>query len=353
MEIPRPKKSPEKAGRRPTLKDVALQAGGLHPSTVSVALRNFPGVSDGLRRRIKAVAKQLGYRPDPLLAAFNSHRISHSARRNTVVIGMAAGAGSRAEWEESPMHRQIWAGARRSAGELHAKLELFIVGPSQLSAARLSGILVARGITGLIVAPSHAPGAMGLDWSLFSAVRIEEDGLTEPRYQVGVDHRLSARRAWLKVRSLGYQRVGFLDPADWAQPGRVQMHAGIEFEQARGPSHLCIPFFDNPSPSRAQVGAWLSRHRVEAVLCPSVRGLALLRESHGGAGTQCPAFACLQLTENVRGMAGMLAGYEAVGALAVEQLVTLMRTHERGAEQAEVCTLVPSQWQEGASCPPR
>ncbi len=353
MATPRPQKSAEHAGRPPTLKDVALKAGGLHPSTVSLALRNFPGVSEGLRRRIKAAARQLGYRPDPLLAAFNSHRISHSDRRNTVIIAMAAGGGARSEWEKSPMHRQIWAGARRSAAELHAKLELFLVGPSQLSASRLSGILVARGITGVVVAPAHAGVALDVDWSLFSAVRIEEDGLSEPRYQVAVDHRLSARRAWLRLRSLGYQRVGLLDPSDWSAPGRVQTHAGIEFEQTHVPRHLCIPILDTPSPAPAQVGDWLARHRVEAVLCPNPAGWDLLKEAQGSGAAQCPAFGCLQLAEQVPGMAGMMADYEAVGALAVEQLVTLMRTHERGAAQVEVCTLVSSHWREGASCPPR
>ncbi|MCL5096867.1 MAG: helix-turn-helix domain-containing protein [Candidatus Omnitrophica bacterium] len=45
---------------------IARAAGGCR-STVSLALRNHPGIPFGTRQRIKAIASRLGYRPNPFV----------------------------------------------------------------------------------------------------------------------------------------------------------------------------------------------------------------------------------------------------------------------------------------------
>ncbi|MFJ4846993.1 MULTISPECIES: LacI family DNA-binding transcriptional regulator [unclassified Streptomyces] len=49
------------SARRPTMKDIARRA-GVSESAVSFALNDRPGVSDATRRRVRAVAEQLGWR---------------------------------------------------------------------------------------------------------------------------------------------------------------------------------------------------------------------------------------------------------------------------------------------------
>jgi len=48
---------------RTTIKDIARVA-GVSPGAVSFALNDKPGVSDSTRARVKAVAKDLGWRPN-------------------------------------------------------------------------------------------------------------------------------------------------------------------------------------------------------------------------------------------------------------------------------------------------
>src|SRR5690606_27714546 len=74
-----PDDSPGSGVRYLTLADVARVA-GVHPTTVSLALRDHPSIPSETRARIRAVAKELGYRRDPLLDAFNFHRVRHSRR---------------------------------------------------------------------------------------------------------------------------------------------------------------------------------------------------------------------------------------------------------------------------------
>ena len=47
------------------MRDVARLAGDVHPSTVSLALRNSPNISPAVRAKIHAIAKKIGYRRDP------------------------------------------------------------------------------------------------------------------------------------------------------------------------------------------------------------------------------------------------------------------------------------------------
>ena len=49
--------------RRPTLADVAVRA-GVSTALVSIVMREAPGASAATRERVRAVADELGYRPD-------------------------------------------------------------------------------------------------------------------------------------------------------------------------------------------------------------------------------------------------------------------------------------------------
>jgi len=59
--------TPSPDHRRVTMSDVALAA-HVHKSTVSLALRNQPKLNAATRERIRKIAEELGYRPDPMLA---------------------------------------------------------------------------------------------------------------------------------------------------------------------------------------------------------------------------------------------------------------------------------------------
>ncbi|MEU8432617.1 LacI family DNA-binding transcriptional regulator [Streptomyces sp. NPDC029216] len=59
--------------RRPTIKDIARQA-GVSESAVSFALNGRPGVSEGTRARIRRVAEELGWRPNSAARALSGER---------------------------------------------------------------------------------------------------------------------------------------------------------------------------------------------------------------------------------------------------------------------------------------
>lgn len=70
--------------RRPTLDDVARKA-GVSRALVSIVMRDAPGASDETRVHVRAVADELGYRPDPRARRLREHR--------TKLIGVTFAAG--------------------------------------------------------------------------------------------------------------------------------------------------------------------------------------------------------------------------------------------------------------------
>ena len=70
--------------RRPTLDDVARKA-GVSRALVSIVMRGAAGASEQTRARVRAVADELGYRPDPRARRLREHR--------TKLIGVTFVAG--------------------------------------------------------------------------------------------------------------------------------------------------------------------------------------------------------------------------------------------------------------------
>jgi LacI family transcriptional regulator len=70
---PEPAETPERDDRPATLSDIA-SAAGVHPTTVSRALRGGDGVGRKTAERVRAVARELGYLPHPAAASLRTGR---------------------------------------------------------------------------------------------------------------------------------------------------------------------------------------------------------------------------------------------------------------------------------------
>lgn len=330
------------------MRDVARAAGGVHPSTVSLALRNHPGISEATRKRVRAAARKLGYRPDPLLDAFNTHRLEVLPHKALPVIAFVADFDSRALLEKSPEHRALWAGARQAAETLHCQIELFLLGRDQLTPERLHSILRARGISSLILGACRpATTRLAFVWDNYSAVKIESPHLDVPLYAVSADHRQAARLAFRRLRASGRSRIGLA-----VHGGAELSRAGYLVELLRTPGAPSFaPLQLEAEPAAGAAVEWIRGNRLDAVITDQADLAARL----GGAGVRVPAdvaVACLNLAANSPGFAGVVSDHARIGAQAVEQVVGLMRTNQRGLPPTASCTYVPVSWQDGASVPP-
>ncbi len=122
---------------RVTLQDMADRL-GLSRAAVSMALRGTGRISEATRRRVREVAKEMGYVPDPLMSAFTRHRQKGASPGSGIAI---VGGGQRHEWQD-PLFR--------SAAMLGYRLEIFPWSEHGNQRA-FTRMLHARGIAGVIM----------------------------------------------------------------------------------------------------------------------------------------------------------------------------------------------------------
>src|SRR5687767_9601242 len=95
----------------PSMQTVADRM-GVSRATVSLALRNDPRLPKATRERVQAIARELGYRPDPLVS---SHMVRVQARKAVKQIRTLAfltAFPTRDGWrKEARVFRDYFAGA--------------------------------------------------------------------------------------------------------------------------------------------------------------------------------------------------------------------------------------------------
>ncbi len=354
MAHPPPSESaPPADRRRVTMRDVARLAGGVHPSTVSLALRNHPAISAATRQRIQQAATEAGYRRDPLLDAFNARRASAVQHRAFPVVAFAAGFGSLRELNASPLHAAIWRGVALAAQSLYHRAELFLVGRGALAPERLESVLYTRGIDCFVVAPMDAGvPPLRLKWERYCAVKIGCLEWAAPQFTIAPDLLQGARLAVRQVRSRGYARIALA-----LAPGQATrsdlLRAGYLIEQNQTPELRAVPPLLLPATlAPRQVREWIESQRVDAVLSDTLEFGTLLTAAGLVAGRDV-GWACLGLPPGIATVAGVVADYERLGALAMEQVVSLSRMNQRGAPRTAMVTYVPVDWHDGDSLPAR
>ncbi len=355
--------------RRTTLADIARSA-GVHVTTVSLALRNHPRLPEATKVRLRALAEKMGYAPDPMLRALVSYRSLSTARRQIPTLAYLTNWATRWGWKKTTAHPEFYIGAEKKARELGFKLDHFWLREPGLTQGRLSGILNARGITGLIVA-SHGRemgDALQLDWPKFSAVKIDYFP-HQPLLHNVTNHQCDiVRLAVQRVVAAGYKRIGFVMHRGWDHAVDHYWTAGFLCEQQhlddadRIPAHI----FPGPQPMEAWLNEhnapvtvdaaefrlWYERHRPEVIVSKAAFVLPILKTM----GLRVPrdvAFVDIFLDETTGAIAGVRQNHETVGALSVEILASQLQHNKYGVPEIPTTTFVEGTWFAGATCPPR
>lgn len=353
------------AKKYPTMNDVA-EAVGVHPTTVSLALRSHPSIPLATRSRILAAVREIGYIRDPLLDAFNYHRCSKHTSKQTASIAFVADANSAPFFNGSWYHPLVYEGVRAVADPQHLSLEIFHLGASGLTPARLNTILMSRGITGILLSTfTLATQSIDLDWSNYSTVKIESHHLLPQIDYVSNDQYQAARLCMQRLRTLGYRRIGLATSLDDEFRLQDNFSSGVLVEQAGLPAAECVPslLFKRASLPEiaAQVAAWVKDNDVDVIMTnwneffrepdwvtpdgirlPTTPALNIPRDV---------AFASLDAPTDQPQIAGIVQNHRLVGMRAMEQLEVLVKTYQRGAPQNPSGTCVPGFWRDGATAP--
>lgn len=339
---------------------------GVHTTTVSLALRNHPSLPPETRQRLQALATEMGYQRDPALSALVAYRNGTRPAQSLPFLAYVTNGESRWGWKEHPALRDYYEGTHRKCAELGYQLEHFWLRDRGMSPQRMSRILYARGIAGIILAPhgTAADAPVDFDWAKFSAVRIDPVPCSQQLHLVTSDHRAILALAVQRVLAAGYRRIGFVLPQWWdAQVARA-WSAGFLGEQqlfdpadriplltfSAPPFPAGIASAGTPAVPREQLAAWLRLNRPEVIVSSSLFVQAPLAE----LGISIPhdvALVDISLDRPDGVTAGVHQNCHRVGELAAEVVAGQLQKHLSGIPAIPTATLVGGTWHDGASLP--
>ncbi len=336
--------------QRISMQDVADRA-GVSRMTVSRALRNHREVSPAMRRRIAEVAAEMGYRANPMVSALMANLRASKNRSGTETIAFLTTHDSPETWRRIPILQRFFTGAAARASELGFELEEFCLPRSGMTEGRLSRMLWARNIQGILVAPAPHPGyRLALEWERFASVAIGFSVIRPNLHRIA-NHQIHSLRAALKEAcALGYRRPGLVMEREHDQ--RVDHNwemAFLEF-QNRAPRSARIPILNPETVAFGDFRKWFLRHRPDVVLATTTKARAQITGWLDGLGMGVPddvGFISLNKDRRDDDTSGIDQNPELVGEAAIELLAEQLYHNNRGLPKAPKVVLIEGCWVEG------
>ncbi|MBC2602750.1 LacI family DNA-binding transcriptional regulator [Puniceicoccus vermicola] len=333
----------------PSLKDIAKVA-GVSEMTVSRALRAHPEVSERTRRRVLAIAEELGYRPDPQIARMMAYLRSsreHRTQENLAYLWLDA---TEREVRANPHAQRILGGVKVRAEMRGYGVEEFYLEEEGLSMDRLSTILHTRGINGVLISPLHHHLEFDLDlrWECFSTVVIGGGQVGPPLHRTGPDHFQGMSCAISNLRQLGYRRIalclggGSFRRQDRRWEGSFLLHHPLGVREAE--SLMLV----EENLAESEVEAWLQKCQPEVVLFQGGEIDSFLEARSEKVQPFIPYATLDWLPEmEEKGIAGLDQQNERAGMNAVDLVTADLLRNERGVPSHPKTVLHEGLWVRG------
>jgi LacI family transcriptional regulator len=340
--------------RRVTLQDIAERA-GVTKMAVSLALRGQGRLREATRERIRALAAEMGYVPDPALRALNTHRQQLKTADKGEVIAFLVDGPDREPWKEQLFVRSFKEGLEAGARQLGYRVVPFWAGDAP--GKSLERVLLARGIRSVVLAPEpqlqEQRIPLDLDWSRFSVVRL---GRTHKDIQVPSvthDHFGGMRMVFKELLARGYTRPALVHPERVEARVEHRYSAAFQFLQRELPAKDRLPLLLS-SEVRVGEAAFLQygeRNRPDVCISSDSTVLHYMRQ----AGMTVPrdgGFVSLDVQDNQPSVSGIRQDLRAVGAAGANLIDLLIRTNMRGTTPTDYKIVLGGSWQEGATLRP-
>ncbi|MDR0353958.1 MAG: LacI family DNA-binding transcriptional regulator [Opitutaceae bacterium] len=335
--------------RRVTMAHIAEHA-GVSRATVSLVLRDPKRGSPGIVEKITGAMRALGYARDPLHDALMTLRAANATQDKHTTIALLTLYGNDRGARDFTSHQQMFAGARQRARELGYHMEEFSLDAKGMSARRLGGILLARSIHAIVVAPTtDRSRRLDFDLSPFSCVGL---GLSVgwPRIErVSNDHFQSMTLAMQECQQLGYRRIGFIvSRAVSERLGNLWLAAYLLAQTAMPAAQRLAPLMPENAESIApELPRWLRQQRPDVLIF----GNAEIGDKLTHLIDPAIGVANLHVRDAQAATSGIYQASSDVGARAVEAVVSQLRHNIKGPVPFPSSHFIPGRWVPGATAP--
>jgi LacI family transcriptional regulator len=335
---------------RVTLRDIARRLDVSH-TTISRALRNDLEISKATREQVQNAAKEMGYKPDPMLAALAHYR---RGRKTTPVAAELAWFN---HWPDPRRLRSFkefdlyWKGAYGEAERCGFRLEEFTLKDASLP--RLEQILRARNIRGILLPPL---GSFALDyrqfhWNDFCVVRFGHSVAFPHAHLVSSDQLTDGVIAYENMFKRGYRRIGLVTSFKM----HTRFSAGFMFGQLKWNPDLRLPTLtlnqEGGEADKTLLKNWLKANQPDAILTD----VGELRELLSEVGWKVPKKVGLAALSVLDGNAdaGINQNSYEIGRAAVQLVISLINHNESGIPTICREVLVEGYWVDGSTLPPK
>lgn len=322
----------------PSLRQIANRA-GVSTMTVSRALRGLPKVSETQRARIRKIAEEMGYRPDPKLSQLMAHLRQGRAVASTSNLAWLTPHDDEPQGGDLDYRRGLLDGARHRAESLGYTLDVISFHKGGLKPGRCRRILESRGIQGVVISP------LGSRDQFFEvplngfAVASIGFALESPRFhRVGENFFEDTQTALTRLSARGCRRIGVvlsMDPkqhmvehvlgawAGWCVRERMPMPAPL----------VCTPL------RQTDVRDWCKREKPEGIVSnQDLRQWVPKTVKHFRVG----------LFAEDSGVPGIIPDLHAIGSAAVDMVVAQILRNETGAPAERKTMLLSGQLREAS-----
>lgn len=314
---------------------------GLSVTTVSYALRNDPRVKQATRELIHRRAREMGYTPDTALAILNAYRRNRACPQYAGNLAFLANQPDADKENLNHYTTRYYLGAQSTAARQGYQVDWYWTKEPGLSGRRLSQILAARGVRGIIVSPlPEGETTLDLDWSLFSSIRIGYSMKRPALHRVSPDQFQCMALCLRGLYDLGYRRIGLID----TEPVRTELHyLGAYLAVRRQLGLPKVQIFEKSPSADHELLSWLDAEEIDAVVGSSYWDRARLQRIG-----RCAVGFALPFSSNDPSVACADDAWEFVGAAAASFLVDLIHRNDCGLPDRPYTYIIDPVWRQGS-----
>lgn len=316
--------------------------------SVSVALRDMPGVSDETRTRVKNCAQKMGYQPDPAMSALADYR---RRQRPASAYAQLAYITNYEKKEDAAWSfaEEYLIGAKERGKEFGYEVVPFWLRENDMSQRQASSILFNRGIKGLLIAPMPEEyGCLDLTWKYFVSVALGTSLVKPELDQFSFDHHRAMQLTIGELRCRGYRRIGL---AMLQQRSARLLHESLDTflgEHYRDPTLVKIKPLLPQYYNSEEFWQWFDKQKPDVIISDNADDIrSLLKERKLRVPQDIGLTSYCRLPLHDQTVSSYTQDLQAIGAAAVDRLHTNLLRNLYGNQSKAISTLIRGTWKEG------
>jgi len=338
--------------RKISMADVARMA-KVSKNTVSLALRNDPQIPRATRDKISEIAERLGYRKNPTVCHLMSVLRAGAKSGHKATLGLLNANQDKNAFRTHPTIPTYVTGCRSRAERLGYGLDEFWLHDPRLDAEKLLRVFRTRNIQGAIITGmmngNRLPERFQSVWEnlpcVVTGLRTREPALSFSC----ADHHILALRAFQKAIELGYRKPALVLEKSIDELVEGRFSGGMLIAQQALPARRRLAPFFAVSEALANpriFHEWFQHEKPDVILTL----YHVVERWLTDKGIKVPddvGLIQLEWRNDHSHWAGMHQHNDEVGAAAVEMVIAMIHSGERGVPSVSRATVIGSTWVDG------